>query len=109
MVFIKFQPYLKNFDFMFIFFACLYTPLRGAKKTNQQRSGERKGTLSLAMWSSHTAVRLRRIPGVYTPLRGTPQSCRDQKNSPAAGGLKQLLLLFGSFSGARLRAKGKTS
>jgi len=34
------------FSKMFIFFACLYA-LQGTKKTNQQRSGERKGSSSL--------------------------------------------------------------
>ena len=59
-----------------MFFVC-------SKKTNQQRSGERKGTLSL--------VRLRRIPGVYTPLRGTPQSYRALKKLAS---LRQFLTLI---------------
>jgi len=34
------------FSKLFIFFVCLYA-LEGAKKTNQQRCGERKGSRSL--------------------------------------------------------------
>ena len=50
---------------MFIFFAC-------TKENEPAVKRRKKCTLSLAMWSNHTAVRLRRIPVVYTPLRGTP-------------------------------------
>ena len=67
-----FNRSVMNVFILIIFFVCLYA-LKGAKKTNQQRSGERKGTRGT--WSFG--------------LLCAPQNCRDFENSrilyPLAG------------------------
>ena len=68
---------------MFIFFAC-------PKKTNQQRSGERKGSLTLG-------------PASWTSLR-----CSKRPGAAKLASLRQSSRLSGHFFAARLREMAKT-